>query len=130
MQALIVVENITMRLEKERREKRDKLEKEMAEKGLTDEEKNIMRRCVYGIKSIFDWSNTFDKLEQQNKEDRFNMSLFDNLTEMLNSGYVFLPYQFFKACEDKLEHDKCFSTNGHFECYKLEEGETITVSAS
>jgi hypothetical protein len=130
MKALEVVETIVMRLEKERRERRAQLEKEMNEKGLSEEEKEITRSHVYGIKSIFDWSHVYDDLEHEDKNDRFHTSLFDKLNDIVDNGYAFMPLSLYKACEDKLERDKCFSVNGHFDCFKLKEGETITVSAN
>lgn len=130
MGALIVIENITLRLEKERRDRKAAFEKEMEEKNFTDKEKEVARSTIYGIKSMFDWSNTPIDLEHENQEDKFHTSLFDKLNEIINNGYAFMPIVFFKACEDKLEEDKCFSTNGHFECYKLKEGETLHVKAS
>ena len=118
MQALVVIENIVLRLSKEKDERNQKF----LETGLVDE--------AGRFKSLFDWSNIPKKIENQDANDRFRTSLFDSLLEVIRDSYAFMPYQFYKACEDLLEHDKCFSTDGHFDCYKLKEGMTIKVSAN
>ena len=129
MQALVVIETIIMRLEKERRERRVEFEKELVEKDWSEEEKEYARNHIYGIKSLFDWKNTYNKVEKD-RDDNYGTSLLDELFSIADESYAFMPYQFFKACEDSLEKDHCFSTPGHFHCYKLKEGETIKVSAS
>lgn len=128
MKALQVIENIVLRLEKEKRERNEKLEKEMEEKNFSEEEKAFARTKIYGIKSIFDWKNTFDKVTNNN--DKYGLSLLDELISIIDESYAFLPYQFLKACEGKIERDKCFSTDQHFNCYKIKENESIYVRAS
>ena len=129
MGALAVIENITLRIEKEKRERNAKFEKELSEKNLSEEEKQVARNAKYGVKSIFDWRNTYEKIENEDKGDRFHTSLFDELNSIINNGYAFMPIAFYKACEDKLERCKPFSVNGHFDCYKVKDGETIRVHA-
>lgn len=84
---------------------------------------------VYEIKSIFDWSNIPGKLEKEQELGEYRTSLFNTLKECIDNGYAFMPYAFYKACEDKLEQDKIFAVEGHFECFKLKEGETIKICA-
>lgn len=108
MGALAVVEQITLRLEKERTLAR--------ERGLT-----------YRTKSIFDWSHVPVDIEHEDKEDKFHTSLFDKLTDIINNGYAFLPIALYRACEDKLESVTPFTVNGHYDCYKVKDGEAIEV---
>lgn len=55
--------------------------------------------------------------------------------QMIKNGYCFLPYQVFKAIEDKIEPDttrtdcKIDGVDWWNRCYKLRLGETISVSA-
>ena len=128
MKALQVIENIVLRLEKEKRERNEKLKKEMEEKNFSEEEKAFARTKIYGIKSIFDWKNTFDKVTNNN--DKYGLSLLDELISIIDESYAFLPYQFLKACEGKIERDRSFSTEQHFNCYKIKENESIYVRAS
>lgn len=114
MGALTCIESITLRLNREH----EKFKKEWNGKvGKRD------------IQSYFDFTSIPVELEAQNPTDKYNNSLFDKLYELLDNSYAFLPYTFFKACEDKLEQAHVFSTVGHFYCFKLKEGETIHVEA-
>lgn len=104
--------------------------------GLNNEHERFKKECEeegirlrHPIQSYFDFSNILSELEAQDPTDKYNNSLFDKLQEILDNSYAFLPYTFFKACEDKLEQDHVFSTNGHFYCYKLKEGEAIHIEA-
>lgn len=128
MKALQIIEKIVLRLEKEKRERNEKLEKEMEEKNFSKEEKEFARTKIYGIKSIFDWKNIFDKVINNN--DKYGFSLLDELISIIDESYAFLPYQFLKACEGKIERDRSFSTEQHFNCYKIKENESIYVRAS
>lgn len=112
MGALVVMEKITLRLSKQRS---DMIEKNGTLNGR--------------FRELFDWSNIPLKLEEEDKEDKYRESLFDKLVNLVNDSYAFLPYSFYLACEDMLEKDKTFSTDGHFRCYKLKEGKTIEVEA-
>ncbi|MBQ8234513.1 MAG: hypothetical protein IJZ36_02895, partial [Bacilli bacterium] len=91
MGALVVIEHITLRLNKQRE--------------LVNSKSNL-----YKSKNLFDWSDIPSKLEEQDKEDKYGISLFDKLMEIVNNGYAFLPYTFYLACEDKLERTTSFST--------------------
>lgn len=127
MGMITVLENITMNIEKERMKKREKLCNEI--RDLSKEEQEIMLSSVYGIKSIFDLSNIYKKVKDVDQNEMFPDSLFDELIDVANQGYMFLAYSAYMACKDKIEKDKCFADKKHFNCYKLKEGKTISVSA-
>lgn len=127
MGMLQTVENIVLHMEEERRE-RAKAAKE-AVKRLPENEQESALSAMYGISSIFNFTNIPKKVSQQNKDDRFRTSLFDMLEEYIRSGYAFMPYALYLACKDKLEPDKIFAVDGHFLCYKVKAGETIRISA-
>lgn len=114
MGALQVIENITLRLNKERENRNEK----MIENGFTPK-----------LKNLFDWSDIPEKILNQPKDDKYNMSLLDKLFEVTNNGYAFLPYTFYLSCKDKLERVSSFSTPNHFDCFKLKDGEVILVEA-
>lgn len=116
MGALSCIESIVLRINRER----EAFKKEWEEKGI---------RLRHPIQSYFDFTNIPSEVESQDPTDKYNNSLFDKLYDLLDNSYAFLPYTFFKACEDKLEQDHVFSTDGHFYCFKLKEGETIHVEA-
>lgn len=116
MGALTCIESITLRLNRER----ECFKKELEEKGL---------RLRNPICSYFDFTNIPAEVEAQVPTDKYNNSLFDKLYELIDNSYAFLPLAFFEACEDKLERAHVFSTDGHFYCFKLKEGETIHVEA-
>lgn len=106
MEALDVVESIVMRLEAERRENKKNGEK-------------------FFSQSIFDLGNIYDDVAARPKEG----SLLDKELHYLECGYMFMPYAFFKACEDILE-DRGYSWKGrHAKIFKLKEGCKIKVSA-
>lgn len=114
MGALMTIEKIVMRLEKEFQERKDL--------------RNRLNGKHKPIQSLFDFSNIVEELEEQDENVKFGKSLFDKLLHYTQNGYAFMPYAFYMACEDKLERaDK--RIKGHFHCYKLKDGETINVSA-
>lgn len=128
MAMLQVVEQITLRIEKDRRLMKKELMKAL--KTLPEENrKEAYAKFAPQVKSIFDLTSIPNELENDKKNDKFVTSLFDELTEYIRSGYAFLPYQLYLACKDKLEQADVFSTDGHFECYRLKDGETIHVRA-
>ncbi len=108
MGALDTVEQIVLRMEKERM-----LAKEQGRKFFTD--------------SLFDWTHVPSDIEHQDKSDRFHTSLYDKLVEIVKNGYAFMPLALYHACADKLERVKPFTVNGHFDCYKVKDGETLEV---
>lgn len=106
MEALDVIELIVMRLETERRENK----------------KNGKRYCS---QSIFDLGNIYDEVLENSAE----LSLFDEEVRYLENGYMFMPYAFFKACEDIIEY-KGYSLKGkHLQIFKLKDGCKIKISA-
>lgn len=109
MQALSATEQITKRLHDER---------------LEQMQKKLHKR------SIFDLNGIPEELDKQYPNDRFRSSLLDELINITKSGYMFLPYTLFKICEPKLEQLDPFTIPRHLYCYKIKDGETITVSAS
>lgn len=118
MAALSVIEKITLRLNQER----NNYIKEIKEKF--PEATNR-----FNLKGLFDFSHIPDQVEKQNKKDEFYPSLFDELSEVIDTGYAFLPYDFYLACEEKLEKTACFSYSKHLNCFKIKDGEKIIVHA-
>ncbi len=117
MGALVIIEKITLRLTKERHERINEL-------------KNKGYDQSHLPKELFDWSNATQHIDPETlNNNTYGTSLFDKLTEIIDESYAFYPYQFYKACEDKLEQIHCFTTDNHFYCYKIKEGETLTISA-
>jgi hypothetical protein len=121
MGALITIEKIVMRLHKEKEELRATLDGKIGNKKM------------YGL---FDFTHIVDAIAMNNQVDEngnrvleYGDSLFDELCDVLNSSYAFMPYALFAACEDKLEPINSYSTKDHFYCYKLKDGETIYVRA-
>lgn len=109
MQAITVLERITLRLHQERLEQ--------------------MKQGIKA-KNIFDLTHIPEELENQPSSDKFNNSLLDCLIDITTHGYMFLPQTLIKACENKLEQIQPYNTPGHFHCYRIKDGEIITVSAN
>lgn len=115
MAMMQVIEKITLKIGLDKQNILEKLEK--TKRPLTSN-------------GIFDFSYIQKEIEMNEEIDiDFRNSLFDKLYETIKEGYAFMPYALYLSCKDKLEEDKMFSTDGHFRCYKLKEGETIKVSA-
>lgn len=121
MGALVAIEKIVMRLHKEKEELRQK------QGGA------IGKRKIYGL---FDFTHIVDTIDSSNQVDEngervfeYGDSLFDELCDIVNNSYAFMPYAFFIACEEKLEAVESYSTQDHFYSYKLKDGETICVKA-
>lgn len=108
MGALAVVEQITLRIEKERALAR--------EQGQT-----------YGTKSIFDWTHVPADMEHEDISNKFHTSLCDKLFDIVNNGYAFMPLALYYACADKLDAIQPFTVNGHCECFKVKDGESLKV---
>lgn len=112
MGALETVEKITLRLSKERDERKKNLLEKFPEYPETP--------------SLFDWTDIPKKCEEK------NMSLFDQLYDAVRNGYAFMPYALFMACQNKIEKDDYIDLEilqgNHFHRYKLKPGETIHVS--
>lgn len=106
MEALDVIENIVIRIEKERRENKAKGEK-------------------FFSASIFDLGNIYnDVINNPDSE-----SLLDKEMHYLQNGYMFMPYAFYKACEDIIEFTGYSFKTKHNKIYKLKDGCKIQISA-
>lgn len=130
MGALSVIEQIVLRLNKEQEERNQKRREHIQK--LSDEQRETLQKSGFRIQSLFDFRNIPEFLEKQDEfspNDRYNSSLLDQLFETVNQSYAFMPYTFYKACEDKLEEAEMFSTDGHLHCFKVKNGEKIHVRA-
>lgn len=56
-------------------------------------------------------------------------SLLDKEIEYVNNAYMFMPYAFFKACEDIVEYIGLSFEGKHTRMYKLKDGCKIKVTA-
>lgn len=130
MPMLEVTERIVMRLERERREKYDRVIKSIAKNPEVTLDKALeSARIITGTNSLFNLQAIPEELERQKADDRFQTSLFDELWESVMNGYAFMPYTLFKICEKDLQPTKNFDKDGHFRCYRLKPGHTIKVHA-
>lgn len=107
MEALEVIEKITMNIEAKRRERKEAGGK-------------------FFSQSIFDNGDIYDSLVN---DDEHYKSLFDKEVEIIKNGYMFLPIQFFKACEDMLEYTGIDLKGNRTYTYKLKDGCKIKVTA-
>lgn len=105
MEALDVIENIVLSIERERRENKTRGEK-------------------FWNTSIFDLGNIYDDVVNSDDE-----SLLDKELHYLENGYMFLPYAFYKACEDIIEFKGWHRKGRHSRIYKLKDGCKIQISA-
>ena len=76
------------------------------------------------LKHLFDLSHVAESVEKC--EESY---LLDELFDVVDSSYMFIPYVFFQACEEKLEQMGPFSIGERYHCYKLKEGMTLHVRA-
>lgn len=133
MEALAVIEKITLRIESDIRKRNRAIllqaqsNPDLLEKQLQD----IQERFP---KSSWDFSGYYD--EVTDSKNKYKPMLFDKIMECVNHGYMFLPYQFFKACEDNLERvfdipapEPGCDTNMRFMYYKLKPDCKIHVQA-
>lgn len=100
--------------------------------SMKEEEKirNNRETLPGNVTSIFDFSPYYNELmfsECINTVDK--KSLLDYNFDMIEHGKAMLAMHFVQSCWDLIEHDKCFSTLKHFECYKIKEGCKIHVKA-
>lgn len=106
MGALEVLEKIVIRLTRQREALIEKLAKVGNNK----------------IPSLFDFTTIPSGITEDN-------SLFDELYDLVNSSYAFIPFAFYLICKDKLEEVVSESDN-RFHCYKLKSGEAIHIKAN
>lgn len=130
MGMIITLECIVLRLERERREKRQKVIDKLIEKNTPLSEVKETLNRMYGISSLFNFESVFDDIEHEDKTCRFHTTLTDKLIEYSQNAYMFMPYAAIRACEAKIERDEPFSTFGHFYCYKIKPDEKIHVKAN
>ena len=109
MGAVMAIEEIVMSLAKKRNELRTMHGDHMGRVAL---------------KHLFDFSHVAESVEKC--EDSY---LFDELFDVIDTSYMFIPYVFFQACEEKLERMDAYSIGERYNCYKLKEGMTIHVRA-
>ena len=106
MEALDVIESIVMRLEAERRE-------------------NKKNKEEFFTQSIFDLGNIYDDVAASPEKE----SLLDKELYYIKNAYMFLPYAFFKACEDIIEYKGLSFDGKHREIFKLRDECKINVTA-
>lgn len=108
MEALEVIEKITMNIEAKRRERKKAGEK-------------------FYSQSIFDNRNIYDSLTNNSKP--CYESLFDKELAIIKNGCMFLPIQFFKACENIIEYTGIDIEGERTYTYMLKKDCKIQVSA-
>lgn len=122
MGALVTIEKIVMRLYQEK----EKLISQLGGK--------LGNKKMHGL---FDFTHIVDKIAKNNQVDEngnrlfeYGDSLFDEICDIVNQSYAFMPYTFFLACKDKLIAVESYSTQDHFDCYKIKDGESIHIKAN
>ena len=136
MGMLTTIETIVLNLEKERQKEIESLrQREIKAKNAREDTKFFTEalhnpESRYYKHSMFDLTNIYrDTLRDMNEKGPYLNSLSDRIFEIVSTGYIFMPYQVYNVCMDKLEPCEEFSTPNHFLCYRLKDGETIHVSA-
>ena len=133
MGALETIENIVMRLATERQERITKLNERIQkfrDEGKDEDTLSKLSDVYGGNTGLFDFSNIYKEVLEPRPNDDYNMSLFDRVNQLLDTGYMFMPHVFYKACESSLEQQDCYTVKNHFYCYQVKKGETIKFSAS
>lgn len=138
MGMLTTIETIVLNLEKERQKEIEQLRQREIEAKNAGKNTEFFTEALhnptsrYYKHSIFDLSDIYrDTIKDMNEKDFSCLnSLFDRIFDIVNNGYIFMPYQIYNVCKDKLKPYKVFSTPNHYHCYKLKDGETIHVKAS
>lgn len=111
MGMLTTIETIVLNIEKERQK--------------DNPQSRYHKRSIFDLRNIYE--NTVKDMNDVN--ETYLNSLSDRIFDIINEGYMFMPYQAYNACKDKLEPCESFSTPNHFHCYKIKDGETIHISA-
>lgn len=131
MSMMMCIEQIVINIENRR-------QNEINELKNREKQYNIAIDCLhdttspYYKTSLFDLQNIYDetiKDMHQPNEDSLN-SLFDRIYDTIEHGYIFLPYQLYNICKDKLKPCASFTTKNHFRCFQLKKGESIHIHAS
>ena len=116
MNALKVIENIVLRIEKEYRED-----------GISPYDTHrIVSQDGSSYTSLFDFSQVYDKILQEDKTSR---PLTDQLLEIQKNSYMFMPLAFLNACGDCVKEDWSSITDGRLYNYSLVDGKKIHVHA-
>lgn len=120
MEIVDVIETIVMNIEKTREER---LNANLAI-ATTDAAKERIRK---EFPSLFNLSNLKERANGKESE-LYKPNLLDEIIEIVKYGYLFLPYQLVKACEDIIEPDPTCLNRAR--AYRLKKGCTIKVHAA
>ena len=120
MGAVDACERIVLRLDDERREQREELRKH----GRRDAESEQWIEERYP--SLFDLTGIRRKLGKETRPE-CRTHLFDELYDLVNDGYLFIPIALFNACREHLEPD--VRHPDRILAYRLKEGCSIPVHA-
>ena len=116
MNALKVIENIVLRIEKEYRED-----------GISPYDTHrIVSQDGSSYTSLFDFSHVYDKILHEDIDKR---PLTDRLLEIQKNSYMFMPLAFLNACGDCIKEDWSSITDGRLYNYSLVDGKKIHVHA-
>lgn len=120
MGALEVLEEIALDIQKEREERIAEIKKSTRRDDPETQEKMLSR-----VRSLYDLSYIPSNIT----EDKYvRNGLFDELYELVNNGYLFLPMAFYLACKDQLQPAKQH-INKRWRSYELKPGQSIHVKA-
>ena len=115
MGAVTVIEKIVLRLNKERESRKERFGGKIGHNT---------------IQGLFDFTNKIQKVEQQSEDVTDGYSVLDELFDIIEMTYAFMPYMLYKACESDLINDHVYSTANHFRCFKLKDNASIHIKAS
>lgn len=118
MEALIVIEDIVRDINEHYKEDHNNVVNDF--KNVDVENIPKFLQLTFKQKSLFDLSYWEDDTKP----------LFDHLINIVDNGYIFLPYQFYMACKDivKMEFDFENYPNRAY-TFKLKDNEKIHVKA-
>lgn len=135
MGALQCLETIVMKLEKKQQDEIAELKKK-EQNNKDPNRQEYFNEVLHNPNSrfyktsLFDWRNIYtETLIAMESKDDFELSLFDQLLEIIQNSSIFLPYNFYLACKDVLQRDKMNTIEKHFFCYKIKDGESIHIRA-
>lgn len=137
MGMLTTIETIVLNIEKERQNEIKSLEQQEIKAKNAGKNTKVFTEALhnpasrYYKRSIFDLRNIYENTikDMNDVNETYLNSLSDRIFDIIDEGYMFIPYQAYNACKYKLEPCEHFSTPNHFYCYKIKDGETIHVSA-
>lgn len=79
----------------------------------------------YCPKSLFDFSSMYDRI----KERPTDFFLLDEVKQIVDNGYIFMPLAFIKACGNDIEKAHHEKGSYRFYNYKIKEGCKIHIEA-